>query len=584
MKKVALERALARDVKHFDSERRIRVDPARETSLARRVVDALRAHGVDTFFGVPGGPVSPFFEAIFASDATLVESRQESAAAFAAAGYYRRTGKVAAVVVTAGPGTTHAITGIASAFADHTPMIVIAGDVAWQRAQTPLVQDSGPNGIHTDAILAPITRSIKRLRGGENVGALVAAAYATATTPRRGPAVLIVPVQVALEQGPARPLCLADIKPVKEPMQQEVAAIAKALSSAKRPLLVLGHGTRHVREQVRHMVDTVSLPFATTPTAKGTVSEKHPRSLRTLGLGASLWGRAYCAERPDVVVALGTDLDDCSIDGTPLRTAGARVIRVDHDADCVAVPGDVVVHADAGTFALALAREWSSNGYRNTDAVQALRSARAGASMFADETADDVLSPQRALNDLQETFGVNANYVSDIGEHMLFALHYLTIEKGSFALHLPFGSMGSGICGAIGQALSREQVICICGDGGMQMSGMEVLVAAQLKLPVVFAVFNDARYGMVYHGFKHAYGREAPWETPWVDFVGWARSMDVPAVRISRPGQLTKALVARVQREQGPLILDMRIERTRSFPATSRNDHLRRLSMGEEKQ
>jgi acetolactate synthase I/II/III large subunit len=272
-------------------------------------------------------------------------------------------------------------------------------------------------------------------------------------------------------------------------------------------------------------------------------------------------------------------LDDCSVDGTPVRSPLTTVLRVDHDPNSIGALKDTFIRADAGMFATALAREWSTLGHRNAQLTERVRTLKLGSPTFEDTAKDDVLSPARALRDLETTFGRNARYVSDIGEHMLFALHYLNIEQGSFSLHLPFGSMGSGICGAIGESMKGETVVCICGDGGMQMNGMEVLVAAQRSLPVIFAVFNDARYGMVYHGFKHAYGRDVPWETPWVDFVTWARSMDIPALRITHPGQLTATAVERARIKPGPMILDMRIERSMPFPMTSRNDALRRLSM-----
>jgi acetolactate synthase I/II/III large subunit len=284
------------------------------------------------------------------------------------------------------------------------------------------------------------------------------------------------------------------------------------------------------------------------------------------------------------VVALGTDLDDCSVDGTPVRTKTAKVYRVESARNSRGAPGDLVLASDVGEFAKALTETWSSLGLRNTRANELVKSIKSATATFADTSNPDVLSPARALADLQATFGTDTRYVSDIGEHMLFALHYLTIEQGgAFSLHLPFGSMGSGICGALGEALANtageKPVVCICGDGGMQMNGMEVLVAAQLNLPIVFAVFNDARYGMVYHGFKHAYGREVPWETPWVDFVGWARSMNIPALRITQPGQLSPLMLARLGERKGPMVLDMRIERSMPFPMMSRNDALRRLSM-----
>jgi len=165
---------------------------------------------------------------------------------------------------------------------------------------------------------------------------------------------------------------------------------------------------------------------------------------------------------------------------------------------------------------------------------------------------------------------------------MLFALHYLTArDPGAFTIHLGLGSMGSGIAGAVGLALGNPQrpVVCVCGDGGMQMAGMEALVALEHRLPIVFAVFNDARYNMVYHGYRQVYGREAKWETGWIDFAAWARSMNMAGVRINHPGEMTRESLTRLRAANVPVILDIRIDRSVRLAGGGRNEALRHMSM-----
>jgi acetolactate synthase-1/2/3 large subunit len=165
------------------------------------------------------------------------------------------------------------------------------------------------------------------------------------------------------------------------------------------------------------------------------------------------------------------------------------------------------------------------------------------------------------IHDLETAVGPHATYITDIGEHMLFALHYLTaVGPNSFAIHLALGSMASGICSAIGHAVGNRdrRVVCVCGDGGMQMAGSELLVALKLKLPIIYAVFNDARYNMVYHGYKQQFGKEATWDTPWVDFVAWAGAMGMPGARIDRPGQITADLINDLTSKGLPVVLDIR--------------------------
>jgi acetolactate synthase-1/2/3 large subunit len=126
-------------------------------------------------------------------------------------------------------------------------------------------------------------------------------------------------------------------------------------------------------------------------------------------------------------------------------------------------------------------------------------------------------------------------------------------------------------------------VVCVCGDGGMQMNGMEVAVALKYRLPIVYAVFNDARYNMVYHGYRQVYGREASWDSPWTDFAAWARSMGVAGLRINHPGEITAASLSDLQRTGLPIVLDIRIDREARVAGGGRNEALQHMSMLHEK-
>ncbi|MEM9493763.1 MAG: thiamine pyrophosphate-dependent enzyme, partial [Myxococcota bacterium] len=194
--------------------------------------------------------------------------------------------------------------------------------------------------------------------------------------------------------------------------------------------------------------------------------------------------------------------------------------------------------------------------------------------------ASTVITPHRAIADLERA-APDAAFITDIGEHMLFALHYLTARgPDRFAIGLNLGSMGSGITASIGMAIARPDrpVVCICGDGGMQMAGMEVLVAVRERLPIIFAVFNDARYNMVFHGFKQVFGYEAPWDSRIVDFAGWASAMGIAGARIRSPGQITPRLLDRLTRSGGPAVLDIRIDPDVCMTGAGRNEALRHMS------
>ncbi len=417
------------------------------------------------------------------------------------------------------------------------------------------------------------------------------AALRAATDPRHpGPALLVLPLHNG--NGKTPELRIASGKSVcsVEPPPAAVREACVALCEAEHPLIIIGAGCRPHASAVRRLLDALDVPFVTTPRAKGLVSELHPRSLRHGGLAASMWARRYTDPSNggvDVALALGTDLDDCSVGPTRYIREGGKLIHVDTDASVFNrnLPTDLAVIADVGAFVSAMYDVVCEEGLRHGTSTATLRTLKDDTSAFdkADYATDvsSVISPQRAIADLEGAAGESARFVTDIGEHMLFALHYLTAKgPDAFDIRLGLGSMGSGIASAIGIALGdpSRRVVCVCGDGGMQMVGMEALVAIQHRLPVLFAVFNDARYNMVHHGVKQTYGRDIPWETPWIDFAGWARSLGMPGIRIHRPGEITPTLVDQLL-AKGPAVLDIRIDREKRVAGGGRVEALIQMSM-----
>ena len=560
-----------------------------ELPAAHALVAALVDAGVDTFFGIPGGPVSPLFDAVLqVSGARLIESRQETHAAFAAADYYRSSGRVPAVMVTAGPGATNVVTGVVSAYLERVPMLVICGDVAWASGGGKLLQDTGPEGVAVERLLGHVTRkAIRAARPQSLVSQGLAALEAARNPSLPGPALLVVPIQHGrVTTSPTRLVSSAPTFDAKPP-RDVVETAARWLLEAKHPLLVLGAGCRPYATKMRQLVDLLDIPFVTTPQAKGIVNEMHPRSLRSGGLAASMWARKYTGLGVDCTVALGTDLDDCAVGPTPYVAPGGRLVHVDLDGTVFNrnIPAALAVVADAGSFADELCSVWAQNGYRHERVSPVVRALKQGPAFDTPEFRSDdspQITPHRAIADLEAAMAPEAAFITDIGEHMLFALHYLTArDPDAFTIHLGLGSMGSGIAGAVGLALGNPSrpVVCICGDGGMQMAGMETLVALEHRLPIVFAVFNDARYNMVYHGYRQVFGREAKWETGWIDFAAWARAMGMAGVRINHPGEITKESLERLRAAGVPVILDIRIDRSVRIEGGGRNEALRHMSM-----
>jgi acetolactate synthase-1/2/3 large subunit len=558
-------------------------------SAARRLVEALVARGVDTFFGIPGGPVCPVFEAIRVTrGAQLIESRHETHAAFAAVLYHRASGRVPAVVVTAGPGITNAATGVASASLERAPMLLIAGDVAWGTTGGRLAQDSGPEGLSIEAMFASITRAQVRAAHSRSVVSQALAALEIACSPMNpGPALFVLPLDRAMGDCDVIDIPPRMVRWSAAPNPASVRQTREWLQEARRPLLVLGAGCRGHEIAVRALVDAGHIPFVTTPRAKGLVSENHPRSLRNGGMAASMWARRYTASPVDVCLALGTDLDDTSMGPTPYLGRGGTLIHVDLDARVFGrnLPTALGANADLGLFASALCQEIGSTGLANGDARLALKDARSVSPFDApDAETDDAypVRPHRLLADLEGAVGPRARFVTDIGEHMLFALHYLTARApDAFHVQLNLGSMGSGVAGAIGLALAdrSRRVACIAGDGCMQMSGMEALVAIRERLPVLFLVFNDGRYNMVHHGMRQIFGAASAYSSPPIDFAAWACALGMPAEIVAGPGELTGDLVDSLLEWGGPALIDARIDPSTRMRGGGRVEALQHMSL-----
>ncbi len=559
----------ARNIDYADTWNR-----SKSPTVARAMVEMLRGMGIDTYFGVPGGSIIAVFDAVLSTPgATLIEPRHETYAAFEAMGAYRASGKTAAVLVTTGPGATNVITGIAAAHFERVPMIVISGDTAWERTGQRLTQSLGPEGIDFEEMVQSITRTTVRISRAEGALSQVRAAVRAARNRANPGPVLIVASIDQLDDA----ISLREPNSVRGPASDPerppevlVRHVADLLERAERPLIVLGAGCRPMPEAARELVDAVGVPFMTTPQAKGIISEEHGLSLRNGGMSASQWARAYTQAGPDVTLALATDLDDSSTAGTPPVRRGGTLIHVDTDQRVFGrnIPTQVAVAHDAGAFAHALAAEMRGRSPASVRRGAALAEEARRRSPF--ERADFMhdtsipIAPHRVVADLQRAAGPYATFVTDIGEHMLFALHYLTVRgPDQFVIHLGLGSMASGIASSVGLALADRSrpVVCICGDGGMQMAGMEILLAIKHRLPIVYAVFNDARYNMVYHGHRLTYGHAADWDTPQIDFVKWAEAAGARGRRIERPGEITEEMLWGPMRDGVPLVLDVRQDR-----------------------
>jgi acetolactate synthase-1/2/3 large subunit len=537
--------------------------PAPEIRGADLVVEMLAEAGVEVVFGLPGGAISPVHDALLDSKLRAITTRHESGAMFAAAGYARATGKLAAVAVTSGPGVLNALTGLATAWCDGLPVLLLVGEVPRASHGKGVLQDGSAHGLQVVEMARYITKLAAEVPRANALPHLLRRAIATAMSGRRGPVLLTLPMDVTLGKL-TRPRTGGVVTMEHIIAPELIDDVAALLRDAQRPLILAGHGARGGNTPARlvAVAERLACPVATTPKGKGTFPEVHPLALGVLGLGGHRSAQRYLETGIDVVVAIGTSLGDMSTDGfAPQLQAQRAMIHVDIDARQIGrsySPSHAIV-ATAGEFLTAL-----DDRLAHDDRPAALRSLPGGVErqVLSSSRRFDRIAPQDAIAEIQEILPRDAMFSIDSGEHFLFAAHYLQINlPDAFVAMTGLGSMGQSIGAAIGAQLAfpGRMVAAICGDGCFAMNAFEIATAVAERLPIRVFVFNDERLGMVENGHHKVYGRSPEYPTTPMDICTIADGLGATVLKIERPGQLYAARHT-LRSEPGPVVVDVRID------------------------
>jgi len=550
-----------------------------------RVVDVflryLEAEGARAVFGVPGGLLHPFFEAVeYSPTMSLVVAKHEEGAAFMADGYARVGRRLAVCAGTSGPGATNLLTGVACAFADGVPMLVVTGQAASHAHGLGAAQETTREDIDIVQMFRPITKYSTMVTSAETMGRHLRRALRQALTGRPGPVHLNVPVDLWAE-----PLEGEDWFDPRTYRPQTVTfdrtavqQAAELLLAAKRPLILAGSGVAiaDAHEHLRSLAELFPARVVTTPRGKGVLPEDHPLSLGVLGFAGHAEARATAlGDEIDVLLTVGASLNETTTLNwhSALRPTGA-LIQLDIDADRIgrSYPVDVPLIGDAQTVLVELVYHVhrlirGGDHGRSTwgEAPPPVRGAdryRAAGQRASDATP---VTPQRWRCDLQEVLPDDAIVYSDIGGHMLFNIHHLCLRaEQRFVLNLGFGSMGHGTCAPIGTALAHPDrpVFAIVGDACFTMNGMELLTAAEYRVPVIWLIENNQMHGITYHGSAMV-GRKQPLEAvryqrP-IEVASIARAMGLRAWTVDRPGQ-TQDVVREAIAAREPCVIEVRVD------------------------
>ena len=560
-------------------------------NAAEVIINSLEKHGVEYVFGVPGGAIESLNNALHKSTIKVIVAKHEAGAAFMADGYARVGGNIGVCCSTAGPGATNMITGVASSFGDSIPVIALTGQVSTSLFGKGAIQEFSVQSFGIVSIFRQITKYSDIIINETKAGEMIAKARRIALSGRKGPVHLNLPADVMKRQVVDD---LHDRCSVTQMMGVDSEAVKEAadlLLNAKRPVILAGWGSVLSRadEELLELAEELDIPVATSPKAKGVLSESHPLSLGVLGFAGSPVASEYIIKGDvDVMLAVGTSFNEFVTSGWDKRLLPMKsLIHIDIDCNeigknCyvdVGIVGDakIILHELIHEILLKhRARRRLGDG--RSREVREIREKLADKSR---EMNNIPIHPQRVIMDLSEAMPEDTIYFADNGNSMAWAIRHLKITQPySFYVGLGFASMGFAAAASVGGKLAAgdRPVVALVGDGSFLMNGMEVATAVNYNIPVIWVVMNNSMLGMVYHGRKLAglpEGIESTFKP--VDFVKLAEGYGARGIRITKPGEISREMMAEIISAGVPTVLDVIIDPEEVPPIHSRIASLEKL-------
>jgi len=485
---------------------------------AEMVVKSLSALKVKYIFGYPGGSVLDIYDAIFQQDEIEhILVRHEQAATHMADGYTRATGEVGVVLATSGPGATNCVTGIATAYMDSIPMVVLAGQVA-----TSLIGNDAFQETDIVGCTRPIIKHSFNCRTLADIPDAISKAFYLANTGRPGPVVVELPKDILIPQNKGPFSITTDIKmrsynPSTKGHPKQIKKAAQTIASAKKLVVYSGGGIviSDSAELLTKLVETLKAPITNTLMGLGGISGTHEQFVGMLGMHGSLEANKTMANA-DVILALGARFDDRVTNNVEKFCPNATIIHVDIDPTSISktINAHIPVVGLVEIVMQQLLDELDEINYIPDETAlnqwwQQINLWRDVKSNSYEQTADGKIKPQRVVEAMYKITKGEAYVCSDVGQHQMFAAQYYPFAKPRQWINSGgLGTMGFGLPAAMGVKLAfpDKHVICITGDGSIQMNIQELSTCSQYNIPVVIVTLNNRSLGMVRQWQDMVYG------------------------------------------------------------------------------
>lgn len=540
---------------------------------ARMLLESLKREGVDLVFGYPGGTVINIYDELMnVREIRHILPRHEQGGTHAADGYARATGKVGVAIATSGPGATNTVTGIATAYMDSIPMVIISGQVP-----TPLIGNDAFQEVDMIGITRPITKHSFLVRNPKDIPSIVRKAFYIARSGRPGPVLIDFPKDVQIAQAEFKWPESVDIRGYKPNLGGHPRQVEKAMQmmlASRRPVMYVGGGVilADAAEELTTLARRLTFPVTTTLMGLGAFPESDSLALKMLGMHGA-YAANMAMTNADLILAVGARFDDRVTGKIATFAPHAKIIHVDVDPTSIRknVRVDLPIVGDTKDVLTKMLQEVDRHANSLAELHTNLTAWHEDISGWKEKhptsykQSTTVIKPQYVIQKLRELSDDDAIMATDVGQHQMWTAQFFEFNQPRTLLTSGgLGTMGFGLPAAMGAqaAFPKRQVICVCGDGGVQMNIQELATMVQNRLPVKIVILNNNFLGMVRQWqelfFDKRYSQTCL-ELP-IDFVKLAEAYGAKGLRTEKPAEVEQ-VIKEALAHNGPVVMEFKIAR-----------------------